>query len=243
MNWELYFEEFLAVEREYGSERDAQYWKLVDALCIKVAALLANAAPDDISWFVEAMGYSRKGEFAIQVLEHTSGLPVQFFDPLLRAAVYEIDPSLNRYFIAPCIKSFGARVVYEALLRYVETGTNFEKAGAINGLYWATVLPQGAAASNAEAQAVFASMADLRARLSNLLLKEFVSNENVDVRRSIIAMLSPNPAAYATDVQALLPAAIAIAYNHPDKYIRDRAKVQFGNSKLYPALPHRKPSS
>ncbi len=51
--------------------------------------------------------------------------------------MYEHNPSLNRYFVEPCVAVFGSWQVREALLDLFEQGSNFEKAGAVNALYWA----------------------------------------------------------------------------------------------------------
>jgi hypothetical protein len=74
----------------------------------------------------------------------------------------------------------------------------------------------------------------------NFLLKEFIINENVDVRRSIVPHLRfDNPSDYSEELRPLLPQVIAIARTHPDDYIRQRIEVQLGNSDLLPALPSR----
>ena len=74
----------------------------------------------------------------------------------------------------------------------------------------------------------------------NFLLKEFVTNEDVDVRRAIVPHLRFEKAEdYAEELRPLIPQAIAIARTHPDDYIRHRIEVQLGNSHLLPALPPR----
>src|SRR4051812_36135848 len=42
-------------------------------------------------------------------------VPEAFFPEMIRAGVYERDPSFNRYFVQPCVRDFGAFRVFEAL--------------------------------------------------------------------------------------------------------------------------------
>jgi hypothetical protein len=178
-------------------------------------------------------------------------LPEAFFPLLMRVAVYEPDPSLNRYFIEPCLRAFGYRRVLEALLAYLATGTNREKAGAARASYWAhlPLLLDDVWASKkralqqtghsgeafqraveayqgelARAKAAFQRMfdeelVDLRAAIASAILTAFIENEDLDVRRSLIPQVSFDASRYPD-------AAHAIAWNHPDDYIRHRVELQ-----------------
>jgi hypothetical protein len=166
---------------------------------------------------------------------------------MLRAGVYETNPSLNRCFVEPCVRSFGHRCVNEFLLEVVETGSDFEKAGAINAMYWAGMSlrfddwHQSLTLENAtpESRAAYLELKDVWDRKRCLLLREFVANENVDVRRSIIPSLKLEEAVYPDDLKPLVSRAIEIARNHPDDYLRHRVEVQLGNEHLLRPLPHR----
>lgn len=89
---------------------------------------------DDPAWRFE-----RKKHFLAFLLREGRDphLPEAFFPLLMRVAVYEPNPSFNRSFIEPCLRAFGYRRVLEALLTYLATGTNREKAGAARASYWA----------------------------------------------------------------------------------------------------------
>jgi hypothetical protein len=82
---------------------------------------------DDPTW-----RFTCKKQLLAAILRESRDLPLP--DALLplfmRVAVYEVDPSFNRSFIDPCLRAYGARQVQEALLGYLATGTNREKAGA-----------------------------------------------------------------------------------------------------------------
>jgi hypothetical protein len=139
-----------------------------------------------------------------------SPVPKRLLKAMLRAGVCEVNPSLNKYFIQPCISSYGHRVVNEASLQFVETGSDYEKAGAVNALYWAGMslrfddYKRGLTLENAtpESRAAYLELKDVWERKRCLFLREFVSNENIDVRRSIIPSLNLDEAAYPTDLKA-----------------------------------------
>jgi hypothetical protein len=144
---------------------------------------------------------------------------------MLRAGVLERNPSANRVFIEPCVKSLGGRRVLEALLRYLESGTDAEKAGAASALYWAFGNPR-----NEE-------LGELWERIRCRMLREFVGNPDLNVRRRIIPMLQLEPEAYPEELRPLIQRAIEIARSHPDEYIRHRVEVQLGADVLLKAIP------
>jgi hypothetical protein len=167
--------------------------------------------------------------FIATVLEYAQRLPESFFEPLIHTAIYETNPSRNRYFVEPAVRDFGFKRVAERLLEYLNDGTNFEKGGAVNAFYWARVSARN------DAQ----SYSDLRQRIRNKYLTEFVANEDTQVRRCIIPSLDTDSSVYSPDVRMLLTDAISIARNHADDYIRHRIEVQMGNETLLQPLPDR----
>jgi len=182
-------------------------------------------------------------------------LPETFFLLFMRIAVYEANPSFNRGFIEPCLRAFGYRRVQEDLLRYLAQGTNREKAGAARAFYWAQLpllLPQWHelypnrpwhdqkelmqaieefSHQLEQAQQAFQKMcdeelADLRSTIAITMLKEFIENEDLDVRRALIPQLSFRASRYPEVWQSLIPTALSIARTHPDDYIRHRVEIQ-----------------
>src|SRR5262249_39600148 len=146
-----------------------------------------------------------------------------------------------------CMNAFGPRRVNEYLLRVVESGPDWRKAGAVNALYWAQVslcfvgnvpayTPEHA---TPESRAAYLALADLWERNRRLYRETFVSNTNLHVRRSIIPSLNLDPGDYPESHRQLVAGAVAIARNHEDEYIRQRVEVQLGNEKLLDPLPHR----
>lgn len=171
----------------------------------------------------------------------------ELFDALVRAAVYERNPSFNRVFIDPCVRSVGWQRTAQALLSYVRDGTDFEKAGAVNALYWASgrttrsimedPVPDPAVSEGESPRATWD-------RIQTVLLKEFVRNLNLDVRRSIVAHLR-DPSDYPDGLRGLAEEAHRIALSHPDDYIRSRAEIRElgrqGKKVEFSPLPHRAP--
>lgn len=125
-----------------------------------------------------------------------------WFTPLMRMAVYEPDPSFNRWFIEPALQACGYRRVLEALFAYLEQGTNREKAGAARAFYWAWGL--SAREDQWHFQRISDELTDLRRRSRLLFLKTFVECEDLDVRRSIIPFLSLNPSSYPEEWRHLI---------------------------------------
>ncbi|MFK0014236.1 hypothetical protein [Streptomyces sp. NPDC091027] len=160
-------------------------------------------------------------------------LPEESFDVLLEAAVHEPDPSFNRWFVEPALNAFGHRRVRLALLRYLRTGTDPERAGAARAWYW-SALPlrmPGVRTENGGAAGPPGSDggSDVVAAWHEAALREFVDNEHVDVRRSILPGLSLRKSAYPPELHALVDTATRLARSHPDEYIRHRVEHQVGD--------------
>ncbi len=143
-------------------------------------------------------------------------LPEPFFDPLVRAAVHDPDPSFDRQFVEPLLAAFGARRTQEALLGIFATGTNPERAGAARAWYWATV----------ETFEAPGELRDLQDRWNRAALGEFVANEDLDVRRCVLPQLPLDPAGYPAELRPLVAEAVRIARIHPDGYLRHRVELQ-----------------
>lgn len=93
------------------------------------------SSQEDINWFKAALAHEQLKFFAALVLHPPREVPEALYEPMLRAAVHERDPSKNRAFVDPCCETFGGKRVDETLLEWFEEGTDLEKAGAVQGLY------------------------------------------------------------------------------------------------------------
>jgi hypothetical protein len=189
----------------------------------------ADATPDDgtTTWRSVARRVIR------QELKERDHLSEEFFGPLIRAGVYDPNPSLNRRFIEPAVTAFGRRRVKIALIDVLRTGTNAERAGAARAWYW-TGIPMRVAGLDSsgcyiytpESLAEREAVADLRAQWQETALREFVFNEDLDVRRCILPGLTLNPAKHPAEFRELVAEAVRIARAHPDEYIRHRVEHQ-----------------
>ena len=185
--------------------------------------------PGTREWRRWARGVIRTG------LDGRETLPEEFFEALVRAAVHDRDPSLNATFIKPATAAFGCLRVREALLGYLRAGVNAERAGAARASYWASASWRWKRASGQSGRGWWAherprdpdgSLASLQREWREAILREFVANDDVDVRRSILPGLPLSAAHYPGGLHDLVARAISIARCHPDEYIRHRVEIQ-----------------
>ena len=210
---------------------------------------MEQATEADVRWLSAALQDDRRKWFVANTAAYTQSLPEALFVPMLLAGVEEVHPDFNRRFIEPCLRPFGHRRVNEYLLSVIEFGNDFQKAGAVNALVWAAVVvsyrmpdPRPSPLrftredAVAETLAAWEAFADVREREKILLLETFVSNTNIDVRRSTLGHLDLNEDAYPDSHKPLVARAIQIARTHRDEYIQERLRFQLGESHLIPCL-------
>jgi hypothetical protein len=185
--------------------------------------------PGTPQWRRKARSLIRAG------LDGRETLPDPFFDALIRAGIYDPDPSLNAQVIQPATAAFGCLRVSEALLGYMRDGTNAERAGAARASYWASAAWRWRWASEDRERGWWTherpldpdgSLASLRGEWREAILREFVANDDIDVRRSILPGLPLSTKLYPDELHGLVAKAISIARAHPDEYIRHRVEIQ-----------------
>lgn len=234
MVWEEYERQYLLARRT--AQKVTELREVEEVLAPQVAAAFSQLTAEDEQWFADALVDSERKWFVLFVLYESLLVPKFLFEPLLRAAIYEVDPSYNGRFIKPALVAFGWRRVNQHLLETLERGSDFEKAGAVNAFYWSTIPYVHWGGDEVKTTE---DLTDLRIRKRQMLLKEFVQNPDVQVRRSIIPSLNLDPADYPEELAALIPKAIEIAQTHPDEYIRHRLQIQLGQEGVLKPLPHR----
>lgn len=156
----------------------------------------------------------------------------EWFEPLMRAAVFDPDPDLNRLLVRPAVQIFGHRRVKAELLRVLRDGTKAERAGAARAWYAAGVqlrYPPGATSPTAESQALLDSVADLDEDWQHTALEVFVTDEDLDTRRCILALLDLRPEHCPPSLHDRVQQAIHIARTHDDEYLRHRVEIQIGD--------------
>ena len=182
-------------------------------------------SPDDWEWLRNSLSDKDRKWFVAEVFRFQP-IAKRLLAPMLRAGVLERNPSLNRVFIVPCVRTFGTKRIRTLLLEYLERGSNEEIAGAASALYWAWNPGQQRE-----------DIAELEKRIQVVRLQTFVHNEDLEVRRRIIPMLSLKPEDYSEELRPLIARAIEIARRHPDEYIRHRVEKQLGAGGPYMAIP------
>ncbi|MEU4267947.1 hypothetical protein [Streptomyces sp. NPDC026092] len=157
-------------------------------------------------------------------------LSEEAFDALIKAAVHDPDPSFNRQFVEPALNAFGQGRVQSALLGYLRTGTNPQRAGAARAWYWSALPPRMPHVRAQDPGAAGRAKPDHVADdWYGTALREFVANEDLDVRRCLLPGLPLRKSAYPPELHDLVDAAVATARSHPDEYIRQRVEHQVGD--------------
>ncbi|KUN23495.1 hypothetical protein AQJ23_24370 [Streptomyces antibioticus] len=185
----------------------------------------ATAGPGR-EWEHEARSIVRR------TLRTADALPAGLFEQLVRAGVYDPNPSFNRQFIEPAVRLYGRRRVKAALIDVLRTGSDVERAGAARAWYWTGVSVRYLDAENRvmtpESRAEVDSVADLGAEWQEAALREFIATEDLDVRRCILPGLVLNARRQPAELHGLVAEAVHIARSHPDAYLRQRVEIQAG---------------
>ena len=87
----------------------------------EIAQHLHHPLQDDLAWLTKALKDPHKKWFVAAIAARTEHLADNLFLPLMRAAIEEVNPSANRAFVEPCMRTYGARRVNEYLLNVLET--------------------------------------------------------------------------------------------------------------------------
>lgn len=199
------------------------------------------SSPEDITWFKNALAREESKFFAAWILGALGQIPGELYEPMLRAAVNERDPSRNNAFVRPCVQSFGGKRVNETLLEWFENGSDREKAGAVQALYHVGLISTRADSwLRPGYDEEYKVIGDLWMRQRCLMLREFVNNPSVLVRQRIISHLElKDSSSYPEEFRPLVGQAIQIAKHHDDGYIRRRLELQMGakGTQLFRPLP------
>lgn len=179
---------------------------------------------DDWQWLSNALGNPDQRLFVAMVFRYQP-LPKRLLAAFLHAAVLERSPSRNRFYIEPCVRSWGIGEVNRRLLHFLQEGSNAEKAGAASAFYWVHGNPRNE------------NVSELRAKIRCALLHEFVQNSDLAVRQRIVPLLRLDPSLYPPSDQPLIDQAIEVARFHPDEYIRHRIEIQLGGDGPFKPIP------
>jgi len=165
----------------------------------------------------------------VQEASQAGPVPEEWFEPLIRAAVHEPDPSFNRQLVAPAVAAFGPRRVQLALIAYLDTGTAPDMAGAARAWYWTQVplvYVGGSKTPSPDSAAEYEAFSDLRQRYRCAALRRFVTEQDLDVRRCILPGLPLDAQLYPDEMRDLVARAVQIARTSSEEYLRHRVEIQ-----------------
>ncbi|MEU6210845.1 hypothetical protein ABZ891_13120 [Streptomyces sp. NPDC047023] len=153
-----------------------------------------------------------------------ASLPDELFAPLMAAAVYDPDPSFCHWFVEPAVYAFGRRRVMAALVDYLRSGTDAERAGAVRAWYNAHV-PLGADRSPAYGtdgarDPALDESQDAKTAWLEAAMRVFSEAKDLQMRHRVLLGLPTSRAAYPPSLHELLESTVASARAHPDPHIR-----------------------
>ena len=216
MNWEDYFHFWQATKGQPGP--------LASQHLESARRRVRENSSEDWLWLSDALHDSNRKTFVALVFQKQP-VPKRLLKCFLQAAVLEENPSLNRYFVEPCVRSWGWIAVSQQLLEYLQKGSNTERAGAASAFYWVQGNPRNE------------DLAPIKQRIRSAMLREFVQNKCPHVRQRIIPMLNFDSALYPAEDHGFLLDAINIARSSGDEYIAHRIEVQLGNGGPFKPIP------
>jgi hypothetical protein len=236
--WDVYLSRFRDLpvwspEVHDNDQFEDQCQAMEESLIADFSRHCPPSSPEDVSWFRNALGDEQRKFFAAFVLQEPREVPEALYEPMIRASVYERNPSKNKAFVEPCVATFGLRRVNETLLEWFEDGSDLEKAAAVQAMCWASLIRgRNADRQRPEARVWFETVGDLWMLQRCRLLREFVNNPSVVVRQRIAPHLDlRNASSYPEEFQPLVPQAIQIARSHADEYVRHRIEIQIGHQR------------
>lgn len=217
---------FMALPSPRGDTR-ANFYHCVAVLTDLLGADTGPEEPGTRAWYHKTWTAIRLG------LRARETLPGQFFDALIRAGIYDPNPSRNAHVIKPAVAAFGCLRVQTALLDYLRNGTNAERAGAARAWYWASAAWRWESGGRGRGWWTHekpadpdGSLAAVRQAWFEAALREFVVNEDIDVRCSVLPGLPLSTGRYPAELHGLVTEAIGIARAHPHEYVRHRVEIQ-----------------
>ncbi|RPA57235.1 MULTISPECIES: hypothetical protein [Shewanella] len=133
MNLEALYEEYIQAKSLIDKNESHH---LVRKLVGKIASNFPKDNPHSLAWFTSALVHPDKKWFVVKLLEKVNPIPKALFDDLVLAALTEHDPSFNKWFIEPCVKSFGCEPVKSKIIAFASHPQVIENEGVNKVMYW-----------------------------------------------------------------------------------------------------------
>ncbi|QYJ89551.1 hypothetical protein [Shewanella halotolerans] len=133
MNLESLYEEY--VQAKSVKEKSAGH-QAIQKVIGKVACNFPKDNPEALAWFTMALTHDSKKWFVAKLLEKVNPVPKALFDDLVFASLIENDPSFNKWFIAPCVRTFGVDAVKSRIMTFSVHPQVIENDGVTKVMYW-----------------------------------------------------------------------------------------------------------
>ncbi|WP_340680842.1 hypothetical protein [Paraglaciecola sp.] len=133
MNLEALYEEYVQL-KSLKDKNESHY--LIRKLIGEITSNFPKDNPHSLAWFTAALVHEDKKWFVVKLLEKVNPVPKALFDDLVLAALTEHDPSFNKWFIAPCVKSFGVEQVKSKIMALAPHPQVVENEGVNKVMYW-----------------------------------------------------------------------------------------------------------
>jgi hypothetical protein len=201
---------------------DEDRFERYDGYLVEVLDILGLAPPPPPAGGQRNNRYARRnwqGHATLTIMQGAHPpLPEQVFEPLVRAAVYEPDPSHTQRHIRPALAGFGRRRVQTRLLEYLRTGTDYEIGGAADAWYWSWRHVAGSAAEHDPCT-------DLRHEFQKAGLHTFLATDDLRVRCRIISLLNLRIDQNPPELRPLVAEVLRIAHAYPEDTIVNQIRT------------------
>ena len=128
MNWDSHYTEWQAAR---AGRHNAEAHRIIEAARKRISEDRVHGW----TWCREALR-DRERKWFVAALFKYQPVPRRLFQPMLDAAVVDVDASSNRLFIEPCVETFGNVAVVGALTAMKASGRVSEQQIKM-ALYWA----------------------------------------------------------------------------------------------------------
>lgn len=179
----------------------------------------------DYSWIVKALSEPIKRVLIRSAFEDQKLIP-SLLTPYINAMAHVNDSCGVRYYVKPCVRSFGYRNVIQAMIDKYNVSDDWEKRGVLDAFYWVKYVPITEVDEQYRSEC---SIKDLKDELYPYIIKDFSVTDLIQLKRSIISLLNSEDFGSLekdSDIERLFIA----AQNDEDYYIRQRTAVMLSHS-------------
>ena len=228
-NWKELAQRFLKDEAEQGRQGRRLEARIgtLDFLSEENLAEFRECSPETLEELSHLLEDIETRQFVKLVTFTAEEVPKPLFAPLLLAAARTRNPTFNKHFVAPCMLCFGRRPVMKELIRiYTTSPSKAEKAGAVQALYWGSMgkgaLPWPHKGYRTITREPDEPVDDIRADFQASVLSDFLTETDVEIRKSLITNLPKRTEQNAE----LFDRVVAVARASENDYIRSRLRVE-----------------